>query len=67
MDITQDTINELCFKKVVKQIPDEKVAMVWGCHHCPAWKKVPPAFYEQAGLPVCCGDEMYYIRTEIVK
>ena len=62
-------------KPVWKKIEDAKVRHIWKCKSdgdgCDKSvdneSVVDPTFYEDNGTPVCmCGDDMRYIRTEIL-
>ena len=46
--------------------------MIWKCSECANQVSIPPTFYENNGTPICdgngCGGEdMVYVRTEILK
>jgi len=51
-------------------IQDNRVRHVWKCD-CKKAKKitVDPSFYADAGTPVCeeCGEDLSYVRTEILE
>jgi hypothetical protein len=55
-----------------RKIADNKVLLVWRHEDCGNTVKLPPTFFENNGTPICdnegcCGDDMQYIRTEILK
>lgn len=49
-------------------IPDDKVRHIWCPADSDAEISVPPSFYSESGTPVDpeTGDDMEYIRTEIL-
>jgi len=54
------------------KIADNKIQMIWKCSECANQVSIPPTFYENNGTPICdgngCGGEdMVYVRTEILK
>lgn len=57
------------------KIADNKIQMVWKCKACGEVTVVPPTYYEESGTPCCSvlsvdrceGDDMVYVRTEILK
>ena len=60
-------------KKTWKKIDDTFVRHVWECRVCKSQAKVYPNFYADAGTPICMtegeceGDDMEYVRTEMLK
>ena len=52
-----------------KKVEDKKVRHIWKCQECdkPITVKLSPTFYEENGTPICdCGEDMSYIKTEIL-
>jgi hypothetical protein len=54
------------------EIADSNVRHVWECPTCGTQATVSPTFYHEGGTPICTGngkcegDDMIYIRTEIL-
>lgn len=54
-------------------ISDDKVRHIWKCENedCDVGDpstEIEPSYYTNNGTPVCdCGEDMVYIRTEILK
>ena len=55
-----------------KKIGDSKVRHIWKCKVCRADRIVGPECYVDSGVPICTGDprcegnDMEYVRTEIL-
>lgn len=50
---------------IYKKVPDTSVRFLWRCGKCKGETYVYPYFYEDAGTPVCCDEDMTYKRSEV--
>lgn len=54
------------------EIDDKKVRHVWKCETCGKTVTVSPDFYASSGTPICSGpkkcegNDLVYVRTEII-
>ena len=50
-----------------------EIRHIWKCNKCGKEVDVESSFYQESGTPICYGnpdcdgDDMYYVRTEILK